>query len=229
MTETKYLVGDGTATSGATPGSSANGGYSIATVGIGGASSEASWWNPFSWGDYSRGQTTLDWVLKLDVTGDPGEEAEITADWDCFAFPVLTAYPSGGYPSGNTAFSSASTALIITGTNEGGVFYSPIITFYDEQAVVWLGVGGEKHAGDDSFSLGIFETGGPPIEIYAAFIGNTYAYSNPSGSAAANFFFTSNLKLTPRTLDPSVVPEPATFSLLGLGALGVLFKKKRTV
>lgn len=218
------ISGDGIALGGPSHGMTSDGGYSLATSIVEAASSSASYFMPWTWYDYSKGEMGIGWDFYLDVTGTIGGTAEIIANWEFFSSPVLTAYPNSLIPSETVADARSLMIFSINATNQEGNV-DVLRQFENEQAVVWMGAVGTTVREPGEVSLGTFGVG-DQIHIQGVHYAKAYAYSNVVGSAAANLVSLFDLQLTPQA-ENVPVPEPTTILLLGSGLAGLTFYRRR--
>ena len=152
------------------------------------------------------------------MTGAEGQSAEIIADWNFWANPVVQAAPSGLLPSGTYASTKSSMSVTMVGFNQAGDLVYEYGFFDNEQTIVWLGIKDDMVKESGSISLGRFPVGGPNLEVSGAFYMVAETYSNPHGTAVATNLGGLSITLTPT----AVIPIPPALWLFGFGLLGLV-------
>lgn len=93
----------------------------------------------------------------------------------------------------------------------------------------WLVTAGGGGPAYPAFVLSPIEVNGPsPVSDYPAISQSAkWIWTNQYGNGDFGYIRSFSTSISLASLEPSVIPEPATFSLLGLGLLGLLFRKKK--
>lgn len=230
FTPTIFKYGNGTVIMGVSCGPTAAGGVSVASVAEATSSASNSAWDCIcgKYADASSVQGNQFWGIGGHLIGDPGEEAEIIANWRLWTQPLLYAYISNPIVSYASASARSHMDGCVYGINKDGYFDGGCFEALDEQEVEFFGVRGDSITETGSFSLGTFPVGEAHYFRIFGFLGvNSQSYAS-LGSAASSLLTICNLTLTTKKADEPI-PEPSTLMLLGMSLLPLLRMSKNKV